>query len=111
MARQLTAAQKQLLRHPPIQTTWTCNRKQTTTKVVDGVPTIVEFACRGITSKGTACSYCNRPKTSKAIQLYPAYLDACSIAGIEPGTRWPVKTDEPETTDAPKRKHTRRKGA
>lgn len=95
----LTQREKRLLRYPPTDSTWEC---LSTTK--RGEETV---RCGAINpGSSVTCWCCARPKSRRPKLLYPAYVAACKKAGIEPGTRWPVR-EVPEDASP---KKTRRKG-
>lgn len=97
----LTQADQRLLRHPPTEKTWECQVKRTHDDM--------QVVC-GMVNSGsrTTCCLCTRPKARQPKLLWPSYLAACKKAGIEPGTRWPLRV---EPTEAAPIKKTRRKGA
>lgn len=84
MAKQkkLTAAQLRLLRYPPTQTTWICPGRY---KDSEGE----QHNCLAYnTGKRKKCWLCTRLKPSKPQLVWPDYVTACEIAGIQPGEKY-----------------------
>lgn len=96
----LTQAEQRILRHPPTTATWEC----LATRLRDGVMARCGQYNLGMASK---CWLCAKPKPRRVKLVWPVYEAACKKAGIEPGTRWPVR-EAPEETP-PTKASTRRK--
>ena len=109
MTQKLNAGERQLLAWPPNPETWDCGRIRESLEIVDGSPTTVKTTCTGRNSGlRSVCAYCLRPKRKGAFKPWTLYVAACKKAGIEPGTRWPVKAAPIEASQPAK--PTRRKG-
>lgn len=101
----LTKRDERLLRHPPTNSTWECLATRKTEKNGE----ITTIRCGELNpGSHSKCWLCARPKPRRPKLIYPVYEAACKKAGIEPGTRWPVR--EEKTDDAPPKK-ARRKGS
>lgn len=103
MAKKLTLADQRLLRFPPTASTWEC---LFATMLTTDPPQVRRCGAYNHGERKD-CWLCGTRKPRRPHLIYPAYTAACLKAGIEPGTRWPVK-DEPTEAVAPKK--TRRKG-
>jgi hypothetical protein len=96
-----TKAERNLLRHPPTQTTWECRRKLSSGE-----------KCGTLNpGRSHACCLCRGAKPARPKLVWPAYLAACEKIGHKPGERWPVKPpSEAQSSRAgarPKRKGNR----
>ena len=95
----LTAAERRLLEWPPTPETWKCKKRLIS--LVPGEERVCPWVMAGYSQK---CTGCGTPMPSKPERLFPAYLLACEKAGIEPGTRWPIRQPPPTGTTPTKRK-------
>lgn len=78
--QKMNAKQRNLLEYPPTQTTWICQN-----------PTDYGRCDHYIAGSSNKCTYCgaDRPNTPKL--LWPEYVKACNIVGIEPGEqKWKI---------------------
>lgn len=73
----ITKTERNLIEHPPTPETWLCNGDHFSDK---GIKITIPNS-----GKSQICWHCGQNKPKKAEKVWPAYVQACKKADIEPG--------------------------